>query len=182
MSYQLAIIMSLALPGIIALVKNYTPIGNILSAYNVLLACEPAPDDSIWTSCKRHINVLRNGINGIMSYTQQSILEKLFGPARKIKPGLLAVSYYHEGKWYQALVEHKHSPTRVRSVWHHTSNITEKIKPLLGPDEKCWYKRLTPRDLGYDDFLVFELLDYRGLTAFRIHADEDIGFCLASKL
>jgi hypothetical protein len=197
MFISLAALVSLAVP-ILAISVWLGPIGR---CFNHMLALEQVgfdvdreqtPDTKIPISAyiMAYIRAARNTGRLMLREGRDLVLQRVFGPSRKLGQNLLVINYYHGHSWHQALVKHTGSISPVLKVEAgrldtlfpagepKLINITDEIKPLLGPDGRCWGQRLTPHDLGYT-FLVFDLFRLDGiLEPIRVDEHQDIATIL----
>jgi hypothetical protein len=77
----------------------------------------------------------------------------------KISATRAVLSYTLNGLQYKILLRLKRGPKNIQLILTGEGvDVTEKVRPYLGPSEDCHQTPLTPGCLGYDT-LVFQLKD-----------------------
>jgi len=104
-----------------------------------------------------------NTMKTIIEYKYHYLISYLFRPVR-VSEHLFGLDYYSSGEWYTALIpssaKHVKSVLRIEHLDSEgkLQDVTEKIKPYLGPKEDFHKQQIYPALLGYKHTLVFTVM------------------------
>lgn len=90
----------------------------------------------------------------------QNLLQYLYAPTRLQSSHLYVFNYYLGGKWYKALVNHQEKVAKgykitTSEINGDVINVTEGVRPYMGPADDFYQCRVTPIMLGFNN-LTFE--------------------------
>ena len=119
---------------------------------------------STWDVIKLHVQTGVETGKTLAKYKYQRFMNQYYTP-KKIGEHLIVLPYYFGGTWWNALVQHSSKTSNVIKITctypdsSDPKDVTNEIKPVMGPSEDFYGQRITPEQLGYPRLTFTRLVD-----------------------